>query len=1117
MRPLGILVHIMVATCVLAGCGDEETGVVRSGQPLFTLVPSSRTGITFSNEPPENAVRNGFTYEYYYTGAGVAAGDLDGDDLPDLYFTANAGPNRLYLNRGDLRFEDVTDRAGVAGLQGGWATGVTLTDVNGDGRLDIHVSQSGPFGDDDLRRNRLYINQGVRDGVPHFTEESAAWGLDDAGLSTQAAFFDYDGDGDLDMYLMNHGVPGYRTIEAMRAGRSPAELDRLYRNDGARFVDVSDAVGLIDTNLGFGLGLSVGDLNNDGRPDVYVANDYSGRDYLYLGGPGGRFEESLTRTMHHIPLASMGSNIADIDGDGWLDVVVLEMAMPSHYGRKIAERGNEPDHYAQMVREGLHHQYQANALQWNRGVSPAGEPVFSEIAYLAGVARTDWSWAPLFADFDNDGLPDLFVSNGNAGGTMNADFDNYKALRLSQVQETEGRITQSVIMELLADLPRQRVPNHVYRNEGDLTFSDRSAEWGLSEPSYSQGAAWADLDGDGDLDLVVNNLMGEAFIYRNNVRPASGANFLRIRLEGPAGNTLGVGARVTVRTAGRRQMQELQLTRGYLSSVEPVLHFGLGDRTAIDTLEVLWPDGSSEVRTAVSADGLIVLRHRDARTGVDVERTDRARPPVFVDATVEIRPLPRRVPAVSAADVVLEPYPTRKDEVALAAGDLNGDGRDDFVWGAAAGDRVRYYLQQQDGSFRGATLTPGDAAMETRAIAVFDADGNGAADVWIVTSDRGGDPRKHRHFLHLNGGTGEFRRTEPDIDGAGAAGGVTLAPGDYDGDGRIDLFVGNRTVPGTGPAPGSRLLHNESGGFRDVTAEVAPALAGLRTVTDALWADMDGSGGLDLVVAGEWMPVTVLLGDGRNLRDATAVAGLDTLTGWWQSLAAADPDRDGDIDLVAGNVGLNYPYRPSTAAPFELYVADFDHDGADEAVPGYHEGGQLFPWYGLTRMGETVDGVLERYQTYDAYARQTLSAILGPDLLGSASRFEAATLTTTYFENSGGGRFVARPLPPAAQISAVTGIQAADYDEDGALDLAIAGNFYGLESGIPRLDGGVGLFLRGDGTGRFEPVQPYASGLWLEGEVRDFVRLEIGTAGRSALLAGSAGGGLQLVRTGRRP
>ena len=479
---------LLLAALAMGGCRSPEPGETAAGPaPLFTLMPSSQTGVTFANRLPETASRNGLAYQYYYNGAGVAVGDLNGDDLPDLYFTANIGPNRLYLNRGGMRFEDVTERAGVAGPIDGWATGATLADVNADGRLDIYISQAGPFGEDDLRRNVLYINGGVVGGIPVFSDEASAYGLDDPAYSTQAAFFDSDADGDLDMYLMNHGIPAYRSLFQLSTGRSPLEVDKLYRNDSGRFVDVSSGAGLVDSNLGFGLGLSVGDLNNDGSPDIYVANDYFGPDYLYLGSADGTFRNVIDESMGHIPLSSMGSDIADIDGDGWLDLAVLEMDLPTHYGRKTMELGTEQERFALMVREGLHRQYMANALQWNRGTRDSHLPVFSDVARIAGVARTDWSWAALFADLDNDGRQDMFVTNGMAGVSINPDFDAYMARRIAEVQAAQGRTTEALILELIRNMPRRKTANHAFRNEGDLTFTDLASEWGWTCPRTPLG------------------------------------------------------------------------------------------------------------------------------------------------------------------------------------------------------------------------------------------------------------------------------------------------------------------------------------------------------------------------------------------------------------------------------------------------------------------------------------------------------------------------------------------------------------------------------------------------------------------------------------------------------
>ncbi len=1108
---------VLLLAVALSGCSKGGSGTGPTMPMRFTRLSSTETGVSFVNRVEENPVMNGLTYEYYYNGGGVAVGDLDGDGLPDLYFTGNQVPNKLFLNRGDLHFEDVTDRAGVPG-QTGWATGVTFADVNGDGRLDIYVCYSGAYDDPDLRRNLLYINQGVRDGVPRFTEEAAAYGLDDRAMSNQAVFFDADGDGDLDMYLMNHGVAGYETMSKLKAGHSPLQVDRLYRNDGGHFVDVTARSGLVDTNLGFGLGVTVADLNNDGYPDIYVGNDYSGRDYLYLGQPGGRFRDVATEAMGHTPYASMGLDVADVDGDGWLDVMTLEMNMPTHYGRVTSDLGTHGARFDHVVAEGQGYQYAENAFQWNRGRRADGVPAFSEIANVLGITATDWSWGPLLADFDNDGRPDLFISNGILRDMINSDFRDYREIRTNEVVAKEGHVTESLVRDLLSKQPRRKVRNRIFHNDGDLRFTERTDPWGLGQASYSNGAVYADLDRDGDLDLVVNNLMGEAFVYRNEAQGQPDHHWLELRLDGPRGNRFAVGARVRLVAGGAQQVQELQPTRGYLSSVEPVLHFGLGAAATVDTLQVTWPGGAQETLSDLAADRLMTLTDSSDRTSP--KRTKPAPPRLpFSDASALLEPTPIHEAPPLPPDSALRPYPTRRGEVALAVTDVDADGRPDFFFAGSGTQPSRIYLQRPDGTFRGRALPELDHSGERITAAVFfDANGDGRPDLWVVSTDTSPteQPVTH-HRLYMDEGGGRFAPAPGNVvpDDLRAAGSA-LAPGDFDGDGDIDLFVGDRIDPddllNAGRPLGSRLLVNDGGVFHDATREVAPELDSLRTVTDALWADANGDGAPDLVVAGEWMPVTVLVDDRGHLRDATREAGLDSLSGWWQSLAAGDFDGDGDIDLVAGNVGLDYPYHPTVQRPFSVYLGDFDGDGKVEAVPAFFESDTLFPWYYAARMTREIPSIAKRFPTNHLYGLATLQDILGRDALDSSTRLSVSTLASMYLRNDGGGHFQAIPLPRPAQISPIRAAVASDLDGDGKLDLVVAGNLYELDSTAERADAGVGLFLRGDGKGGFAPLMPQESGLLLPGRVVRMLALPSGAAGSQGLLVGFADGAARYVR-----
>ncbi|MEX2531891.1 MAG: VCBS repeat-containing protein [Gemmatimonadota bacterium] len=1095
-------------------CGDSRNGLPQGGMPLFTELASSTTGVTFHNALEEDPIMNGFTYEYYYNGGGVAAGDLTGNGYPDLYFVGNRVPNRLYINHGDMRFQEVTAEAGVMGHQG-WATGVTFVDIDGDGLLDIYLSYSGAYDDPDLRRNQLFINQGTADGIPRFVEEAAAWGLDDPGLTTQAAFFDSNGDGLLDVYVMNHGVAGFHSMEELLELESPHAVDRFYRNAGGHFVDVSEDVGIVQNDLGFGLGVSVGDLNNDGTQDLYIANDYSGRDFLYLGQRDGTFREVLKESVARVPFAAMGSDIADIDGDGWLDVMVLEMAMNTHYDRALSESGIDGERFANVVENEQHYQYITNTLQWNRGTDDADVPVFSEIGQVAGVHRSDWSWAALFADLTNSGHPDLIISNGTPSDMVHRDFQAFRNRRVEETFEEEGRVTHSLMTELLENLPRRMVPNQVFRNDGDLVFTPVTQEWGFERPTYSNGAVYVDLDRDGALDLVVNNLMAEASIYRNETRSGPETHFLAIRLNGTPPNTFGVGARVRLWAGGHAQTRELQLSRGYQSSVEPVLHFGLGAASRADSLAVRWPDGSMQTLRDVEADRYITIDQEGATPPAGTAPSGtRADSRYFAPLPGALAPTPSHQASIATQDLFLRSYPSARETFALAAGDLTGDGRDDLVVGGAAGDAATLYLRGADGNFRGAPLA--SSARQGAAVVsagLVDVAGRGRNDLWLVYEEGIGEERRsYHHRLFLNDGTGTFTEAPAGTLPQELDVGPVVAFGDLDGTGLPAVFVGSWQPLEVAARPGSRLLRNEGGSFRDVTEEMAPELAGLDAVTDALWAPLGSQGGEDLVVVGHWMPVTVWRNGGGALIDGTAQAGLDGLTGWWESIHAVDLRGDGNLDLIAGNLGLNFPYRPTREHPFELYVGDFAEDGGLQAVPAYYEEGVLYPWLHRDDLARRIPWLPEEFPEHHPFAESSLPDIFGAEALDRADRYAVTEAATLHLVNAGNGRFTPRALPRAAQVSPVTGVVSADFTGNGFADLVVGGSLYELTPPVPRIDAGVGLLLEGDGNGGLEPVMPQVSGLLVPGRVRGLVGVSNGTSVPPDLVFGVVGEGLRYIQ-----
>jgi enediyne biosynthesis protein E4 len=1061
---------------VFALCACTET---KQAPPLFESLSPSVTGVTFENTLPEKADFNELNYLYYYDGGGVAAGDIDNDGLPDLYFTSNLGPNRLYRNKGNYQFEDVTGKAGVADSTG-WKTGVTMADVNGDGHLDIYVSAV-----DYLTihgHNVLYVNNG--DGT--FTDRTKEYGLDFAGYSTQALFFDYDGDGDLDMYLLNHSTHTERSVgsQTQREERNQRTGDRLYRNDGNHFVDVSEAAGVGEKGVdGYGLGVVASDLNGDGCPDLYIANDFQGDDFLYINNCNGTFTESIAKATGHTSRFSMGVDAADFNNDGRSDLVVLDMLPDSEAILKTSANAESFNIYNLRLEAGYHPQFARNTLQLNRG---AGR--FSDIGYLAGVAATDWSWAPLFADFDNDGLKDLFITNGIYRRPNDMDYITYVGNEAVQASLAQG-ITQRNL-GLLKKMPQVPQPNYAYRNNGNLTFTNMAQAWGLAQPGFSNGAAYVDLNNSGQLDLVVNNINAPASIYRNHAREINGHHYLRVTLRGSGANTEGIGARVEIVQHGKRQMVEQMPTRGFLSSVDPVIRFGLGASKQIDSLTVIWPDHRSQTITDVVGDQTLTLSQKDAKQSHDAARR-RQGEPLFSDVTsilgVDFKH--EEDPFYDYNREPLMPHLLSTEGPALAVGDINGDGLDDFYVGGAKWQPGKLFFQKRDGTFQASNQPEiaADSLAEDVDAIFFDANGDRHQDLLVVSggNEFWGNADALRPRLYLNDGKGNLRRAKDALADVFENGSCAVA-GDFNGDGHPDLFLGSRVVSRSyGIIPRSHLLQNDgTGRFTDVTLEKAPALSQVGMVSSAAWLDYDGDGKLDLIVTGEWMPVRVFRQENGKFADRTAEAGMSGTNGWWNSITTADVNGDGRQDLVLGNLGLNSFIKASRDEPARLYVGDFFQSGAVKQILTFYNHDVSYPMEGRDELVRLMPALRSKYPSYSSFGASRIEDILPASELKQAKVLEAGVFASSVAINNGNGTFSLVPLPNEGQFAPVYSVLADDFDGDGRTDLLLGGNFYGVTPVQGRYDASYGQLLRGNGKGQFEPVDLEASGLAVEGQVR---------------------------------
>ncbi|MCJ8164036.1 VCBS repeat-containing protein [Pontibacter sp. E15-1] len=1091
MRFSSIRHLLLVTLSVLAfsGCKQEETH-------LFERMDADDTGIDFSNRIFESDTMNILQTEYIYNGGGVGIGDFNNDGLPDVYFTGNMVPNRLYLNKGDFAFDDVTKQAKVSG-EGKWCSGVALVDINNDGWLDIYVGAT-MKPDAPSRANLLYINNGVgKDGVPTFTESAAKYGIADDGHTTNAAFFDYDRDGDLDLYVLtniiNAGIPS--NYHKKTKDGTAQNNDRLYRNEGnGTFTNVTREAGILLE--GFGLGLAINDINMDGWPDIYITNDYLSNDLLYINNQDGTFTNRITDYVKHTSYSAMGNSVTDINNDGLVDILALDMLPEDNKHRKMMLMANNYATYLNNRTYNYEHQYVRNTLQLNQGMTPEGHPVFSEVSQLTGIYQTDWSWTPLVADFDNDGFRDVIITNGFPKDVTDQDFRTYRSGPAGLVGGN---------MFLLDSIPVFKTSNYAYRNKGNLTFSNETRNWGLEIPSFSNGAAYADLDNDGDLDFLVNNINDSAFVYRNNLYTQKGKkgqqHYLRLKFKGAGGNLAGLGASATIYYGkGKTQFHENSVYKGYLSSVENVAHFGLGGVGTVDSVKVVWPDGTYQLLRNVAADQVLTLSQKDAKgQAAPRNMAGSGQQAIFREAAQEygVQYVSEEKDGIDFNWQRTLPHKLSQLGPGIAVGDVTGDGLDDFYVGGSAGKDGGLFVQLPDGTF---TLTPGKLpsgkAGEDMGVLFFDADNDGDLDLYAASGSyefEAGTPQLQDQ-LYLNDGKGNFTANPAALPTLTSSKSSVRAA-DYDKDGDLDLFVAGRVVPGSYPvAPESYILRNDGGRFTNVTASVSPELQHLGMITDALWSDFNGDGAVDLVVVGEWLPITFFQNINGTFKNVTAGTGIAAQTGWWNSLAAGDFDNDGDIDYVAGNLGLNTNYVASEKQPLRIFAKDFDNNGSMDPVLSCYlkaPDGTMKPYPMHTRDDLNAQMPRTRYQypRYKKYALATIDEVIPEAEREGAIVMQATQFRSSYVENLGQGKFKLTALPKAAQLSPIFGIQPDDVDGDGNLDLLLVGNDYGTEVFTGRYDAFAGLYLKGNGKGGFLPASIASSGFFVHGDAKAISRL----------------------------
>jgi hypothetical protein len=1052
----------------------------------FTKLYSEHTGIDFSNDLTFNRDFNIYTYRNFYNGGGVGLGDFNNDGLLDVYLTANMKPNRLFLNKGDLRFEDITERAGVCGKKA-WSTGVAVADVNGDGFQDIYVCNSGDIKGDN-KENELFINNGDLT----FTDRAAEYGLNDSGYTTHAVFFDFDNDGDLDVYILNNSyqaIGSFNLRKNERPKRDKLGGDKLLRNDEGKFVDVSEQAGIYGSVIGFGLGVTVGDINKDGWMDIYVSNDFFERDYLYINKKDGSFQEVLTKSMKSISGASMGADMADINNDTYPDIFVTDMLPFENDRIKTVTTFEDWNRYQYNLRNDYFHQFTRNTLQLNNG-----NGTFSEIGRLAGVDATDWSWGALMFDMDNDGKKDIFIANGIYKDLTNQDF-----LQFAGSEEfVKSVVTKNGLdyHKLVDIIPSHKIPNFAFHNEGNFSFRNKANEWGLGEPSFSNGAAYGDFDNDGDLDLIVNCVNSDALFYRNDSRQIDSANsYLKFNLKGSKLNSNSIGASITIVTDKETLFIEQMPIRGFESTVDNRPNIGLGKYKSVKRIEVKWPYGGITSLSNVKVNQTINLS--EPRDSINSKSSISVIDPPLFSVSEKTIDFVHHENEYSEFDRNRLIYHMKSSQgPCLCKGDVNNDGLEDFFIGGAKDEKGALFIQTKNGFKNANTFIDDlDGQSEDTDCIFFDADKDNDLDLYVASggSEFSSKSIQYSDRLYFNNGSGGFSRSNQLLPTMKFENSSTVTFGDFDNDGDQDLFVGVFADPDKYglPSNGYLLQNDGKGFFKDVTGLFAKELYGIGMITDALWTDINNDGSLDLIVVGEWMEIRIFINEAKRLTDRTKEWGLSNSNGWWNRVKANDYDNDGDIDFIVGNHGLNSRFKATSTRPITMWVNDFDKNGSYEQIICSYFGDKQYPFVLKHDLISQIPSVKKKYLKYEDYKSQQVSDIFTKEQLTGSFKLNAFSLETVVLENTN-GKLIIKELPIEAQFTDIFGIEISDFDKDGNKDILLAGNFYSSKPEVGRYDASYGTFLKGDGKGKFKAVPNKDCGLMIDGEVRDIRRIKVG-------------------------